>query len=210
MLVISDQFKTARLGGFLFRCYSLRYLLTLLVIPAQAGIGTRQCGVLCHEKIIIACGAVDPDLRRDDEEKTGWRRKNGMTTNYIKCNLFLLRCACKNRPIAGCSPSPRLRGTLKNIKPALFVRVNYFSWWPWSDLNRYSLQNLILSQARLPIPPQGQNPTIGSQLFCGLFGFNFFNQTRTAVRLVRRFFCWFFNCASFLGNSFLDCRHFWC
>ena len=32
----------------------------------------------------------------------------------------------------------------------------YF-WWPWSDSNRHSLQNLILSQARLPIPPRGQN-----------------------------------------------------
>ena len=29
-------------------------------------------------------------------------------------------------------------------------------WWPWSDSNRHSLQNLILSQARLPIPPRGQ------------------------------------------------------
>ena len=33
----------------------------------------------------------------------------------------------------------------------------FYFWWPWSDSNRHSLQNLILSQARLPIPPRGQN-----------------------------------------------------
>lgn len=33
-------------------------------------------------------------------------------------------------------------------------------WWPWSDSNRHSLQNLILSQARLPIPPRGQNRAV--------------------------------------------------
>ena len=37
--------------------------------------------------------------------------------------------------------------------------VFYFIWWPWSDSNRHSLQNLILSQARLPIPPRGQKAT---------------------------------------------------
>lgn len=40
--------------------------------------------------------------------------------------------------------TPRLRGC-------------FYFWWPWSDSNRHSLQNLILSQARLPIPPRGQN-----------------------------------------------------
>ena len=34
--------------------------------------------------------------------------------------------------------------------------IFYLIWWPWSDSNRHSLQNLILSQARLPIPPRGQ------------------------------------------------------
>ena len=35
----------------------------------------------------------------------------------------------------------------------------FYFWWPWSDSNRHSLQNLILSQARLPIPPRGQKAT---------------------------------------------------
>ena len=40
------------------------------------------------------------------------------------------------------------------IKPP---KGGFYFWWPWSDSNRHSLQNLILSQARLPIPPRGQN-----------------------------------------------------
>ena len=40
------------------------------------------------------------------------------------------------------------------IKPP---KGGFYLWWPWSDSNRHSLQNLILSQARLPIPPRGQN-----------------------------------------------------
>lgn len=46
------------------------------------------------------------------------------------------------------------RATKKNT-PRL--RGCFYFWWPWSDSNRHSLQNLILSQARLPIPPRGQN-----------------------------------------------------
>ena len=38
-------------------------------------------------------------------------------------------------------------------------RRAFYFWWPWSDSNRHSLQNLILSQARLPIPPRGQKAT---------------------------------------------------
>ncbi len=44
---------------------------------------------------------------------------------------------------------------IKNIPCGIF----YF-WWPWSDSNRHSLQNLILSQARLPIPPRGRTSAI--------------------------------------------------
>ena len=77
-------------------------------------------------------------------------------------------------------------------------------WWPWSDLNRHSLRNLILSQARLPIPPQGH---VAKKLFC-LLCFDFFYQTCTAIRFVRWFFCRLFRFTIFLFNGFLDCRHF--
>ena len=80
-------------------------------------------------------------------------------------------------------------------------------WWPWSDSNRHSLQNLILSQARLPIPPRGQ---MHCDKLCSLFCINFFDQTCTAIRLV----CWLFSrCsrfASLLFNGFFNCSHVFC
>ena len=81
-------------------------------------------------------------------------------------------------------------------------------WWPWSDSNRHSLQNLILSQARLPIPPRGQN-TEKTELG-GFLCFYFLYQACAAVCLVCRLFCrgsWF---ACFLFNGFFDCGHIFC
>ena len=76
--------------------------------------------------------------------------------------------------------------------------IFYLIWWPWSDSNRHSLQNLILSQARLPIPPRGQKGT----------GSNLFHQARTAICLVHWFFGWFFNFAQFFINRFFNRGHF--
>ena len=74
---------------------------------------------------------------------------------YICCGDFVgplsLRWRCvPNRSV--------LRPTRKqNINKKHPARGRFsFIWWPWSDSNRHSLLNLILSQARLPIPPRGQ------------------------------------------------------
>ena len=87
--------------------------------------------------------------------------------------LFLVRPGPQKHPdVAGCfisgDKSPTkfsiLRGPITGrtlsrptgpTKTPRRCGVFYF-WWPWSDSNRHSLQNLILSQARLPIPPRGQ------------------------------------------------------
>ena len=85
----------------------------------------------------------------------------------------------------------------------------YFIWWPWSDSNRHSLRNLILSQARLPIPPRGQKAT--DKLFCRRrTRRNLFNQTRTAICFVRRFFCRLFRRADFFINCLFNRGHFRC
>ena len=81
-----------------------------------------------------------------------------------------------------------------------------------SDRNRTDtlIQNLILSQARLPVPPQSQNFTT-AVLFCSrCFCSNLFNKACTACRFVNRFFrrcCCF---PVFLFNSFLNSSHFRC
>lgn len=102
------------------------------------------------------------------------------------------------------------------FEPTVLVRqikntpfgVFYF-WWPWSDSNRHSLQNLILSQARLPIPPRGQN-TYSNLFRCCLACFNLLYQARTAICFVCWFLCRFFSRTNFLVDGLLDCSHFRC
>lgn len=68
-------------------------------------------------------------------------------TRFSLCGAGLLlglSLGSRSRMPAQQKNTPRLRGC-------------FYFWWPWSDSNRHSLQNLILSQARLPIPPRGQN-----------------------------------------------------
>lgn len=68
-------------------------------------------------------------------------------TRFSLCRAGLLlglSLGFRSRMPAQQKNTPRLRGC-------------FYFWWPWSDSNRHSLQNLILSQARLPIPPRGQN-----------------------------------------------------
>ncbi len=53
-------------------------------------------------------------------------------------------------------PSVRFREPQTETKNHPQGMVFYF-WWLWSESNRHSFRNLILSQARLPVPPQSQN-----------------------------------------------------
>ncbi len=57
----------------------------------------------------------------------------------------------KNHQLSARTDGSRPTGKNKNHQ-----KDGFNFWWPWSDSNRHSLQNLILSQARLPIPPRGQ------------------------------------------------------
>ena len=111
---------------------------------------------------------------------------------------FRLRCRYgSNRSV--------LRPTQTKIK---IPKRGFKFWWPWSDSNRHSSQNLILSQARLPIPPRGHG--IRKRLLCCFLCFNFFYQTCTAVCLVNRFFCRCSRFAGFLFNGFFNRSHFSC
>ena len=89
-------------------------------------------------------------------------------------------------------------------------RRAFYFWWPWSDSNRHSLQNLILSQARLPIPPRGLKRQRNKLFCCRFAGFNLFHQTGTAIRFVCRFLCRFFRFPDFFVNSLFNRRHFRC
>ena len=92
-----------------------------------------------------------------------------------------------------------------DIKKPPFGGLDF--WWPWSDSNRHSSQNLILSQARLPIPPQGHGCTAETVLG-SLFCINFFYQAGTAVWFVCRLFGRGFCFADFLFNGFFNSSHF--
>ena len=72
---------------------------------------------------------------------------------------FKLRMACFHQLSFVCInaiPTRKVQTAHGLFSPTIVSNRFYF-WWPWSDSNRHSLQNLILSQARLPIPPRGQN-----------------------------------------------------
>ncbi len=94
---------------------------------------------------------------------------------------------------------------VRPIKKPPFGGLDF--WWPWSDSNRHSSQNLILSQARLPIPPQGHGCTAETVLG-SLFCINFFYQAGTAVWFVCRLFGRGFCFADFLFNGFFNSSHF--
>ena len=111
------------------------------ILPLQKG----------KEKIAV----IGPNA---DNEPMMWGNYNG-TPNQTVTILKGLKAKQKNLVyFPGCDQC--YGEALKFFKPALMAQANKIWWWPWSDLNRHSLRNLILSQARLPIPPQGQTTFI--------------------------------------------------
>ena len=76
-------------------------------------------------------------------------------TPTLRGVLFLVTNHPQNFQFCGSASGRTLSRPTRATKTPRRCGVFYF-WWPWSDSNRHSLQNLILSQARLPIPPRGQ------------------------------------------------------
>lgn len=101
---------------------------------------------------------------------------------------------------------PRFSSSQKNTELKTPQMGCFQFWWPWSDSNRHSLQNLILSQARLPIPPRGQNRP--HKLFCGCFRFDLFYQACAAIWFVGSLFRWCGRFSLLFFNGFFDCCHF--
>ena len=77
------------------------------------------------------------------------------------------------------------RGSLPTHTPKTEIKnrpqgtISYF-WWLWSESNRHSFRNLILSQARLPVPPQSQKSTV-AYFAAAFFASTFF--TKRALRV---------------------------
>ena len=115
---------------------------------------------------------------------------------------------CGTRLLVGLSPRFSSNQKHQSIKQKNTHKGCFFVliWWPWSDSNRHSLQNLILSQARLPIPPRGQNRP--HKLFCDCFRFDLFYQACAAVWFVGSLFRWCGRFSLLFFNGFFDCCHF--
>ncbi len=112
-------------------------------------------------------------------------------------------------------PSVRFRLTAPDInkKHTRFWCMFSCFWWLWSESNRHSFRNLILSQARLPVPPQSQNnlQLLLFCFFCSCFlRFDLFHQTSAASWFMNRFFRRCCRFAVFLFNGFFNSSHFRC
>lgn len=99
--------------------------------------------------------------------------------------------------LVGLSPSVLVRGDTRKKSPEW---GGFYFWWPWSDSNRHSLQNLILSQARLPIPPRGQNH---SDYFAAVFAATFLTKRALRAGLCTGFFAGAAGLPTFFSMAFL-------
>ena len=77
-----------------------------------------------------------------------------------------------------------------------------FIWWPWSDSNRHSLLNLILSQARLPIPPRGRHIK-SCNYYAAFFASTFFTKRALRFALCAGFLAGFSALPTFFSIAFL-------
>ena len=92
------------------------------------------------------------------------------------------------------------RGQIKKYPDGIFFYC--FIWWPWSDSNRHSLLNLILSQARLPIPPRGRHIK-SRNYYAAFFASTFFTKRALRFALCAGFLAGFSALPTFFSIAFL-------